>query len=71
VVGWSWVVPPYVWQFDARAVDAVEGTCFDAEWLRQRCDEDCQLGYHLVRQLLTVLAGRLAATRLQLLDLYQ
>jgi CRP-like cAMP-binding protein len=71
VVGWSWLVPPHIWQFDCRAVDAVQGLKFDAEWLRLKCAEDHELGYLLFKQLLTVLANRLAATRLQLLDIYK
>jgi hypothetical protein len=69
VVGWSWVVPPHRWQFEARARDAVSGIVFDAAWLREQCESDHQLGYFLLQHLVTVLAGRLAATRLQLLDL--
>jgi CRP-like cAMP-binding protein len=71
VVGWSWLVPPHRWQFEARAKDAVAGLAFDAAWLRQQCEEDHQLGYYLLRHLVTVLAGRLAATRRKLLDGYR
>lgn len=69
VVGWSWLLPPHRWQFDARAADAVGGIAFDAEWLRDQCDQNHELGYHLLKQLLAVVSGRLAATRRQLLDL--
>ncbi len=34
IVGWSWLLPPHRWQFDARAVDAVSGLTIDAQWLR-------------------------------------
>jgi CRP-like cAMP-binding protein len=71
VVGWSWMVPPYRWQFEARAKDAVSGIALDAAWLRDQCEQDYQLGYHLLKHLATVLATRLAATRLQLLDVYK
>jgi CRP-like cAMP-binding protein len=71
VVGWSWLVPPHRWQFDCRAVDAVQGLAFDAQWLRDLCDQDHELGYHLLKQLVTVIAHRLAATRVQLLDIYK
>ena len=71
IVGWSWLVPPHRWQFDCRAADAVQGLAFDAEWLREKCEQDHELGYHLLKQLMTVIANRLAATRLQLLDLYK
>jgi CRP-like cAMP-binding protein len=71
IVGWSWLVPPYRWQFDCRAVDAVQGLAFDAEWLREKCEQDHELGYCLLKQLVAVIADRLAATRLQLLDIYR
>lgn len=70
-VGWSWIVPPHQWQFDCRAVDAVEGVAFDAEWLRAQCEADFELGYCLLKQLIVVIAHRLASTRLQLLDIYK
>ncbi len=71
VVGWSWLVPPHRWQFEARARDAVAGIVFDGEWLRDQCEKDHQLGYFLLKHLVTVLAGRLASTRMQLLDLHK
>jgi CRP-like cAMP-binding protein len=71
VVGWSWRVPPYRWQFDCRAVDSVQGLALDAEYLRQQCEQDHELGYYLLKQLVAVMGDRLAATRLQLLDIYK
>ncbi len=71
VVGWSWLVPPHRWQFAAQARDAVSGLRFDAQWLRDQCEQDYHLGYILLQHLVTVLASRLAATRLQMLDIYQ
>lgn len=71
VVGWSWLLPPYRWQFDARAVDAVQGLSFDAAWLREQCEQDHELGYQLLKQLLAVVGSRLTATRVQRLDIYQ
>jgi CRP-like cAMP-binding protein len=71
IVGWSWLVPPHRWRFDCRAVDSVRGLVFDAEWLREKCEQDHELGYHLLKQLVATTANRLAATRLQLLDIYK
>jgi CRP-like cAMP-binding protein len=59
VVGWSWLVPPYRWQFTGRAVDTVQGIAFNAAWLRDLCESDYSLGYHLLRQLITIMAERL------------
>ena len=47
VVGWSWLFPPYCWQFDARAVGAVRATAFDGVCLRDKCEADTALGYDL------------------------
>ena len=71
VVGWSWIVQPFNWQFDALAVIAVTGIALDARALREKCDQDHELAYQLLRQLLTVVSGRLSATRLQVLDIYK
>ncbi|HMF19511.1 MAG TPA: cyclic nucleotide-binding domain-containing protein [Gemmataceae bacterium] len=71
VVGWSWLVPPNRWQFDCRAVDSVGGLVLDADWLRQKCEQDHELGYHLLKELVKVIGNRLAATRVQLLDIYK
>jgi CRP/FNR family cyclic AMP-dependent transcriptional regulator len=71
VVGWSWLLPPFRWQFDARAEDAVAGLSFDAVWLRGLCEQDHDLGFHLVKHLLEVVAGRVASARLARLDIYK
>lgn len=65
VVGWSWVLPPHCWQFDCRARDEVQGLSLDAHWLRDQCETDHELGYHLLKHLLAVVANRLATTRLR------
>lgn len=71
VVGWSWTMPPYQWQFAARAVDAATGLQLDADWLRRHCEQDKELTNIVLRYLLHVVAERLSATRLRLLDFYK
>ncbi len=71
IVGWSWIVAPYHWQFDARAVDPVTAWALDADWLRDLCNQDHELGYFLLGRLVAVIASRLSATRLQLLDVFK
>jgi CRP-like cAMP-binding protein len=67
-LGWSWLVPPHRWQYECRAKDVVQGIRFDAEWLRSRCEQDYELGFHLLRQIVGVIASRLASTRVQLMQ---
>jgi CRP/FNR family cyclic AMP-dependent transcriptional regulator len=70
VLGWSWLFPPYRWQFDARAVDSTSAIALDGACLRRKCDEDTRLGYLLMQRFAHVTQERLQATRLQLLDVY-
>ncbi len=63
-VGWSWLVPPHLWQFDCRAIDTVQGVALDGEWLREKCEQDNTLSHHLLKRLVAVLAGRLSVARL-------
>lgn len=71
VLGWSWLVPPYCWRFDARAVEMTRVIALDGERLRNRCEADKDLGYELLKRFVSIVDRRLQATRLQLLDLFR
>jgi CRP/FNR family transcriptional regulator, cyclic AMP receptor protein len=71
IFGWSAAVPGVQTRTaSARAVQATYGIACDAAALRAACERDHDLGYHVYRRLTNVIAGRLTATRLQLLDIY-
>ena len=70
VLGWSWLVPPYLWRFDARAVEDTRALALDGRCLRDKCDADHDLGYELLKRVAQVMEERLQAARLQLLDVY-
>lgn len=70
VIGWSWLFPPYLWQFDAKATETVKATAFDGKCLRQKCQANHDLGYELAMRSAQIMIQRLQATRLQLLDVY-
>lgn len=70
VLGWSWLVAPYRKYFDAQAIRPTEAIAFDGACLRVKFEEDPKLGYELLKRFTDVMAQRLQATRLQLLDLY-
>jgi len=70
VLGWSWLHPPYRWQFRAMARLATTAIVFDAASVRRRCDADPAFGYAMLRSFTPVITERLQATRLRLLDLY-
>jgi CRP-like cAMP-binding protein len=70
VVGWSWVVPPYLWTFDGRAVTAVSAVSFDAACLRLKCATNPVLGYDLMMRFVQLMNQRLQSARIRLIDLY-
>ncbi len=70
ILGWSWLVPPYKWHFDARALEVTRAIALDGKCLRGKCDEDYRLGYEIMRRFNAIIAERLEATRLQLMDIY-
>lgn len=70
VLGWSWLVSPYKWHFDAYAIDDVRAVALDGECLRNKCEQNHDLGYDLLRRFTGILEARLKATRIQLLDVY-
>jgi CRP-like cAMP-binding protein len=70
VVGWSWLLEPYRWHFDARAVDDVGAVAFDGACLRGKVVDDHELGYELLQRFAQVLVERLDHTRFRLLDVY-
>lgn len=70
VLGWSWLIPPHRWRFDSRAIELVRAIGLDGRCLRAKCDENHELGYRLLARFSSVMAKRLEATRLQLMDIY-
>jgi CRP/FNR family cyclic AMP-dependent transcriptional regulator len=70
VVGWSAVVPPYRGTDDAVAIEPVRLLVFPGEALRLMLRADATLAASLYPRLLQAVGRRLAATRLQLLDLF-
>ena len=70
VLGWSWLHPPYRWQFGAVARASVDAVAFDAASVRRRCDADPAFGYAMLCLFAPVITERLQATRLRLLALY-
>ncbi len=70
VLGWSWLIYPYKWHFDAIALEQVHAFSIDASCLISKCETDNHFGYEMLRRFSTVLERRLEATRLQLLDMY-
>ncbi len=70
IAGVSWLVPPYRWIFEARALELTRALSIDGRCLRQKADENHDFGYEIMKRFLTMLVQRLHGAQLQLLDVY-
>ena len=70
LLGWSWLVPPYIWSFHARAIQETRAIALDGKCLRTKCEQNHDLGYDVLKRFAQLMARRLQATRFQLLDVY-
>ncbi|MFH8475942.1 Crp/Fnr family transcriptional regulator [Streptomyces sp. NPDC018000] len=70
LVGWSWLFEPYVWHLGAEAMTPVRTHEFDAATVRMMMDADTAFGSAIGHWVGQVLAHRLQAARIRLLDLY-
>ena len=70
ILGWSWLVPPYNWRFDAHAIELTRTIALDGKCLRTKCEADHRLGYELLKRFAHIIEQRLETTRIRLVDLY-
>ncbi|MEV6731060.1 MULTISPECIES: cyclic nucleotide-binding domain-containing protein [unclassified Streptomyces] len=70
LVGCSWLFKPYSWRLGAEAMTPVRAYEFDAARVRMLMEADAAFGSALGHWVGEVLAHRLQAARVRLLDLY-
>ena len=66
LLGWSALIEPYKMTANGTAAKNTDLIRFDAIKLRQLCEKDAVLGYHLITQIAKLLAHRLEGARVQL-----
>jgi CRP/FNR family transcriptional regulator, cyclic AMP receptor protein len=69
-LGWLWFDQPYHWHLDARARVLTRVISLEVSCLLQKCAQDHELGYELMRRYAHHLAVQFRATKLQLADFY-
>ena len=70
LLGLSWFLPPYRWQWTAQAVDDVTMAKFDANAALSRCESNLELENVMLRVIAKEAYKRLQNVRLQLVDVY-
>ncbi|HOV87020.1 MAG TPA: Crp/Fnr family transcriptional regulator [Syntrophobacteraceae bacterium] len=69
IVGYAWAYPPHRYYYTCRAVDKTRAIVLDAEYLAKKCKEDTDFGYEVMVGCTSIMAERLQAAELQLLNL--
>jgi CRP-like cAMP-binding protein len=61
VLGWSWLVEPFQWHFDARAIKPTVALFFYGTWLRELYEENPKLENEMQRRVGALMKKRLEA----------
>ena len=70
LLGWSWLFPPYIWHFSARATQPTSAIFLYGTVLREYLEKDPVLGYELFKRMSEVMTRRLQSARTRLLEIY-
>jgi CRP/FNR family transcriptional regulator, cyclic AMP receptor protein len=68
VLGWSWLFPPFVWHFQARALDRTRAIVLDGAHLLVAAEQNKRFGYDLLKRVSRTMMQRLYATRKRLIE---
>ena len=66
-LGWSWLFPPFVWHFQARALEPTKAIVLNGAHLLVTSERDHEFGYELMKRVAQIVIQRLQAARKQLL----
>lgn len=70
VLGWSWLVKPYRWAFDAMTYTFTRTIVLEGVRLREAMEADPEFGYPVLIQFMEVCAERISNSRLQMIDMF-
>jgi CRP/FNR family cyclic AMP-dependent transcriptional regulator len=68
VVGWSWLIPPNRWTFQARATTPAEVVEFDGRAVLAQCEASPKFGYALLKRFSTLMSERLQRARERMVE---
>ncbi len=63
ILGWSWLIEPYQWDFQARATEDSKLLEFDGRRVLERCESDPAFGYQVLRLFTVLMSERLLSAR--------
>lgn len=68
VLGWSWLISPYKWSFQALAEEDSALLMFDGTAILARCEQEPKFGYELLKKFAALMSIRLEAARHKMMD---
>jgi CRP/FNR family transcriptional regulator, cyclic AMP receptor protein len=68
VLGWSWLISPYKWNFQTKAEEDSELLQFDGAAILARCEQEPKLGYELLKKFAALMSVGLNAARQKMMD---
>jgi CRP-like cAMP-binding protein len=68
VLGWSWLIAPHTWSFQARAETDAELVEFDGDAVLARCEQSPEFGYRLLKRFSALMSERLQFARRKMMD---
>lgn len=68
MLGWSWMIAPYRWHFQGRALEDSEVIEFDGTAILARCESDPKFGYELLKRFSSLMSSRLTAAHRTMME---
>jgi len=68
VLGWSWLLPPFKWSFNARAETDARVLEFDGESVLNECESDPTFGFEVIKRFSGLMAERLDAAHRKMME---
>jgi CRP-like cAMP-binding protein len=68
VAGWSWLIPPHIWKFQARARTRIDYLEFDGVAVLAQCETEPRFGYELIKRFSTLMSERLQFARRKMME---
>lgn len=68
MIGWSWLIDPYRWDFQASVISDSELIEFDGEAILAQCEKDNTFGYELFKRFTNLMSERLTSARQKMMD---
>ena len=68
VLGWSWLISPYKWNFQTEVEEDSELLQFDGVAILARCEQEPKFGYELLKKFAALMSVGLNAARQKMMD---